>query len=130
MAGRRAGRSMTTTWRLAGALMLGAGTLAGAGPTAVAAGAGYDLVEAWPGVKFKAPIAVAAPRDASDRMFVVQRGGQILLTKKNRGGTPVPPPRVFLDTGGLERFSAACCLGPSFRRCERVRSRRHDHHHR
>jgi len=93
---------MTTTWRLAGALMLGAGTLAGAGPTAVAAGAGYDLVEAWPGVKFKAPIAVAAPRDASDRMFVVQRGGQILLTKKNRGGTPVPPPRVFLDISPLQ----------------------------
>ena len=82
---------------------LAVGLLAGVGtPRASAAGEGYVVAEAWPGATWKTPIAVAAPRDGSDRIFVVERQGKIQLMKKYRGGTPVVAPRVFLDITALQ----------------------------
>ncbi len=85
------------------ACSLAIGLLASVGtPRASAAGEGYVITEAWAGVTWKAPIAVVAPRDGTDRMFVVERGGTIQLTKKFRGGTPAVAPRLFLDISSLQ----------------------------
>lgn len=103
MSGRTYGRA---TKLVAGSLVASAlafGVLAGGGaPPATAAAEGYTLADAWPGVAFKAPIAVAAPKDGTDRVFVVERMGRIQVTKKYRGGTPAVQPRVFLDITSLQ----------------------------
>ena len=90
---------------------LGAATLLGlvalasgltAPRAALAAPGGYVLQEAWPGTAFAAPIDIAAVRDGSDRVFIAQRGGKILVVKKNRGGAAVAAPTVFLDLTSLQ----------------------------
>jgi glucose/arabinose dehydrogenase len=69
---------------------------------AYAADGRYIAQDAWPGVAFQIPIAVTAPRDGSDRLFVVERAGRILVGKKFRAGQPVAPPSVFLDITRLQ----------------------------
>src|SRR5262245_41919300 len=64
---------------------------------ALAADGGLEFRDAWPGVTFDKPVCVAAAPDGSDRLFVAQRGGKILLGKKFRGAEPVAPPKVFAD---------------------------------
>jgi glucose/arabinose dehydrogenase len=71
-----------------------------AGSPALAEEAGLEFRDAWPGVTFDKPVCVAAAPDASDRLFVAQRGGQVLVLKKFRGAGAVAPPRVFADVSG------------------------------
>jgi glucose/arabinose dehydrogenase len=61
----------------------------------------YMVQDAFPGVTFDTPVCVAAPRDGSDRVFVVERPGRIRVGKKFRGGSPVAPPTTFLDISNL-----------------------------
>lgn len=79
-------------------------------PTAEAAG-GFTIQDAWPGVTFQTPVDVAAPADGSDRLFVVERAGRILVGKKFRGGAAVPPPSVFLDIRSLQMQGEALDQG-------------------
>lgn len=81
--------------------VLPAGTSAGM-PAAHAAPERYAVQDAWPGVTFDTPVAVAAPKDGSDRIFVVERAGVIKVGKKFRAGTPVAAPTVFLDIRHLQ----------------------------
>jgi glucose/arabinose dehydrogenase len=75
--------------------------LAAPRPASAADGVGV-LVDAWPGVKFDKPISVAVPKDGSDRVFVAQRTGKVMVVAKYRGGTQaVPKPSVFLDLTSL-----------------------------
>ena len=90
---------------LGAATLLGLVALTGgltAPRAALAAPGGYVLQEAWPGTAFTAPVDLAAVRDGSDRVFIAQRGGKILVAKKNRGGAAVAAPTVFLDLTSLQ----------------------------
>src|SRR5262245_722639 len=80
-------------------------------PAAQAADGRYVATDAWPGVTFQIPVAVAAPKDSSDRIFVVERAGRILVGKKFRGGQPVAPPSVFLDITRLQMQGEALSNG-------------------
>lgn len=71
-------------------------------PPAAAAQERYAAQDAWPGVTFQVPIAVCAPRDGSDRVFVVERAGRVMVAKKYRGGQAVKPPTVYLDITRLQ----------------------------
>lgn len=67
---------------------------ADAGPTQMP---GVQMVEAWPDVEFKEPVDVAAPKDGSNLVFVVEQKGTIRVLPKYRGVGPVPRPKLFLD---------------------------------
>lgn len=90
------------------AMVLGAGAVALMSPgshfvsDATAAPERYAVQDAWPGVTFATPVAVAAPRDGTDRLFVVERGGRIKVGRKFRGGGAVPAPTLFLDISRLQ----------------------------
>lgn len=86
----------------AGALISGVPPVASLVREASAAGERYTVTDAWPGVTFETPVAVAAPRDGSDRVFVVERAGRIKVGKKFRGAGAVPAPTVFLDISRLQ----------------------------
>ena len=84
------------------ALCAGLSLVGGAAvPVAFAAGSGVEAREAWPGIAFEKPIQVAYPKDGTDRLFVLQRTGKIMVAKKYRGIAPVPTPKVFLDLTSL-----------------------------
>src|SRR5687767_7472772 len=82
------------------ALVVGNGAPRG-GPSPARAADRFAIQDAFPGVLFDTPIAVAAPRDGSDRVFVVERAGRIRVGRKFRGGAPVPAPTTFLDISRL-----------------------------
>jgi glucose/arabinose dehydrogenase len=73
----------------------------GPGETAQAADSTVMLREAWPGATFDNPVQVTAARDGTDRLFIAQRGGKILVAKKYRGIPPVPAPTTYLDISAL-----------------------------
>ncbi len=86
----------------AGALIVGVPPVASLVREASAAGERYTVQDAWPGVTFATPVAVAAPRDGTDRVFVVERAGRIKVGKKFRGAGAVPAPTLFLDISALQ----------------------------
>jgi glucose/arabinose dehydrogenase len=71
--------------------------LAGAPPEARSQPVAARLTEAWPGVTFARPTGVVPAPDGSDRLFVQEQAGRVLVLPKWRGSGPVTPPRVFLD---------------------------------
>jgi glucose/arabinose dehydrogenase len=84
-------------------LAAAAASLAALAPArpAFAEDASVQFQDAWPGVSFDKPTAVAWPADGTDRLFVVQRGGKVVVLRKYRGVDPVPQPRTFLDLSSL-----------------------------
>lgn len=54
---------------------------------------GYVLTNAFPGLTFNKPVAIATPRGETNRLFVVERGGRILVIHDLRN----PAAEVFLD---------------------------------
>ncbi len=58
---------------------------------------GLKMEEAWPDVEFTQPIRLVNAGDGSDRLFVVEKPGRILVLPKWRGVGPVAKPQVFLD---------------------------------
>lgn len=104
-------------WAAAGVVTGGfvASLLLGPGPSgapplgprsAEAAGDATVVQEAWPGVVFDSPVCVAAPDDGTDRVFVAQRSGKVMLLKKWRGAGPVAPAKTFLDISALQNTAA------------------------
>ena len=73
---------------------------------------GYKLVDSFPGVTFVNPVTIASPPGETNRLFIVEKGGQIAvitnLAKPNRS--------VFLDLipRGLMTGSESGALGLSF----------------
>lgn len=51
---------------------------------------------AFPNLEFEQPLFVASPRDGSDRLFVLEKGGRILVFPNNEG---VQEAEVFMDLG-------------------------------
>ena len=70
-------------------------------PTAAAADGALELVDAWTGGSFESPICVAVPADGSDRIFVVERTGKIVVRKKQRSAEAPPPAKTVIDLGAL-----------------------------
>jgi|GEM_PF-7088895 len=105
-------RMRTFVLSVMSATLIGAGALVldGVAPrsslapfsSAAAAPDRYTVQDAWPGVTFAVPVAVAAPRDGTDRVFVVERAGKIMVGRKFRGAGAVPAPTVFLDISSLQ----------------------------
>lgn len=72
-------------------LALTALLLAGAHPSA----AQYTLDDAFPSLPaFSLPVEIARPDDGTDRLFIVQQRGKILIVRTTQ---PSVPPRLFLD---------------------------------
>ena len=59
--------------------------------------AGIEMVEAWPGAEFKNPIGIVHAGDGSDRLYVIEKAGRVLMLPKWRGVGPVPSATTFLD---------------------------------
>ena len=70
-------------------------------PAARAAEPALEFADAWTGATFEAPVCVAAPADGTDRLFVVQRTGKVLVRRKQRGDEAPLPAKTFLDLGSL-----------------------------
>ena len=68
-------------------------------PTAAAADEALEFADAWAGATFESPICVAVPADGSDRVFVVQRTGKIVVRKKQRSADAPPPAKTVVDLG-------------------------------
>lgn len=73
----------------------------GSTPAEAADGLGVVLQDAWPGVSFESPIHAIPARDGTDRIFVAERTGKILVLPKWRGAGPVAKPKTFLDLTSL-----------------------------
>jgi glucose/arabinose dehydrogenase len=58
---------------------------------------GVKAVEAWPGVTFSEPIALAHPKDGSDMLYVLEQPGTLKRLPKWRGVGAVPEPQTVLD---------------------------------
>lgn len=89
------------TWAFGAVLAAGlamTGVLPG---TVEAAPVRHATQEAWPGVAFDQPIDLAFAPDGTDRLFVAQRGGKVLVLAKYRGTGAVPAPKTFLDVSSL-----------------------------
>jgi glucose/arabinose dehydrogenase len=67
---------------------------------------GVAFQDAFPGATFENPVCVASPDDGSDRVFVAQRGGKVLVFKKWRGAGPAPTAKTFLDISALQSADA------------------------
>ncbi len=95
-------RSVLAPFALAAVLSVASAPAGSLLPTAEAAeGPGVALQEAWPGLAFESPISTAAARDGTDRIFVAERTGKVLVLPKWRGAGPVAKPNVFLDLTSL-----------------------------
>ncbi len=68
---------------------------------------GYALTDAFPGMTFSAPIAVATPPGETNRLFVVERAGRIQIVS-NLTGTPTKT--LFFDITGRVTQSGECGL--------------------
>src|SRR5687767_8469465 len=75
-------------------------------PQARAADEALEFAVAWRGAKFDLPVCVATPADGTDRVFVVERSGKILVRKRPRGDEPPPAAKTFIDLGSLYEKSA------------------------
>lgn len=54
---------------------------------------GYVLVDAFPGLKFEEPVAIVSPPGETNRLFVLQRTGKVMVIPDLRNPSTVP----FLD---------------------------------
>src|SRR4051812_29401714 len=54
---------------------------------------GYGFTNAFPGIQFNHPVAIASPRGETNRLFVVKKTGRIIVIPDLRP----PSPAVFLD---------------------------------
>ena len=89
-------------------------------PPGLPSTSGYQLQDALPGIPFKQPLAIASPPGEKDRLFIVEKGGQIQVIT----GYPEKPSKsVFLDmpkilakkgTGGLGTEGEWGVLGLAF----------------
>ena len=78
---------------------------------------GVRVIEAWPGVSFAEPIAVAQPADDTDTLYVLEQPGTLKRIAKYRGVSPVPQPVVALDlasTGKIHAQAQGGALGLAF----------------
>ena len=72
--------------------------LAAALPLALSAEDQVALVPAFPNVVVERPIAVVIPPDGTDRLFLVQQRGKVLILPKDEASSEA---KVFLDLTGL-----------------------------
>jgi glucose/arabinose dehydrogenase len=78
---------------------------------------GARAVEAWPGVAFNEPIALAHANDGSDTLYVLEQPGILKRIQKYRGVGEVPKPEVVLDlkaTGKVVSQGQGGALGLAF----------------
>ncbi len=57
-----------------------------------------EIVEAFPSLTFTSPVFLTAPADGSDRIFVVERRGRILVFNN---GSNVSTSKIFLNIGSI-----------------------------
>lgn len=58
---------------------------------------GVKMEEAWPDVEFNQPLGIVNAGDGSDRLFVIEKPGRVIMLPKWRGVGPVARPSTFLD---------------------------------
>ena len=87
--------------RLRRALPLLFAALAASPNPARAADEALEFADAWTRATFESPICLAAPADGTDRLFVVQRTGKVLVRRKQRGTEAPPPAKTFLDLSAV-----------------------------
>ncbi len=58
----------------------------------------FVLTREFPNVKVQRPVALVIPPDGTQRMFLVQQTGKVLILPKDRAGSET---KVFLDAGPL-----------------------------
>src|SRR5688572_25584500 len=78
---------------------------------------GVRAVEAWPGVAFNEPIALAHANDGTDMLYVLEQPGILKRIPKWRGVGEVPKPEVVLDlkaTGKVLSQGQGGALGLAF----------------
>src|SRR5437764_597906 len=54
---------------------------------------GYGFTNAFPGIQFNHPVAMASPPDETNRLFVVEKSGRVMVIPDLRH----PSSAVFLD---------------------------------
>lgn len=92
---RTAARSVCVALAAATAALVAAGR--SAVPTRADDPPGYRLVDAYPGLTFKRPVAAVQPPDGTPRMFVAEQAGRIWVVDHPAPADEAPSKRLFLD---------------------------------
>lgn len=87
-------------------------------PTPEVSAGGYVLTNAFPGLTFDRPVAIASPPGETNRLFVAERTGRILVLNDLSNPAPV----VFLDIRDRVFWSSWAGNEPDARRAEGLTS--------